>query len=221
MSFAGHDWRRVAATFLSGETPTFGTVLVAIVLKAYGAAALNWDPLTLRVQLREDFGTEIARSPYGKLMALINAMTTDTVYRSVPVFDTTVHALAGEPNDGMEELPGVDDVAWAVAEITMADPEAPRAPRGVVPWSTDIQGYVGLALDHEGIQGEPKVLFWARRSGSGAPVASDLATDPDFYNAAMGTAAAKATEVDGVIDERITVLVDHLSQIGVHPAEVA
>jgi len=221
MSFAGHDWRRVAATFLSGETPTFGTVLVAIVLKAYGAVALNWDPLTLRVQIGEDFGTEIARAPYGKMMALINAMTTDTVYRSVPVFDTTVHSLAGEPGAGMEELPEVDDVAWAVAEITMADPDAPRVPGSKVPWSVDIAGYVGLALDHEGIQGEPRVLFWARRRGSGAPTASDHTNDADFYNAAMGTAEAKAAEVDGVIDQRIAVLVDHLSQLGIEPAEIA
>jgi len=218
MSFAGHDWRRTAAQFLSGETPTFGTVLVAIVLKAYGAAALNWDPLTLRVQLSEDFGAEVARVPYGKLMALINVITTDTVYRSVPVFDTTVHALAGDPGNGMEEIPEVDDVAWAAVEITMADPEPPGIPGGRVPWSQDIAGYVGLALDREGISGEPKALFWARRRS--VPTASDQTENPDFYNAAMGTAQAKATEVDALIDHRIEVLVDHLAQLGVKPGEL-
>lgn len=218
MSFAGHDWRRHAATFFSGETPTFGTVLVGILLKAYGGASLNWDPLTIRVQIGEDFGTDVARVPYGKMMSMINVMTTDTVYRSVPVFDTTVNSLAGSPGDVMHDVPMVDDVAWAVAEITMADPEAPRIPGQKTPWSSDIAGYVGLALDHEGITGEPKVLAWARRRD--VHVASDQTQDPDFYNAAMGTAEAKATEIDEFVDHRIQVLVDHLSQLGIKPAEL-
>lgn len=219
MSFAGHDWRQQAAQYLSGEVPTFGTVLVGLVLKAYGGDALNWDPLTLRVQIGEDFKVDIARVPYGKMMSLINVMTTDTVYRSVPVFDTTVNSLAGSPGDQMDGVPAVDDVAWAVAEITMADPEPPLIPGQRIPWSPDIQGYVGVVLDHEGISGEPKVLAWAKRRGQ--KVASDHAQDPDFYNAAMGPSQAKATEVDEVVSQRIQMLVEHLGTLDIQPAELA
>jgi hypothetical protein len=218
MSFAGHDWRRQAAAFLSGETETFGTVLVGIILKAYGAAALNWDPLTLRVQIGEDFGAEVARVPYSKMMALINVMTTDTVYNSVPVFDTTVNSLAGSPGNQMDGVPGADDVAWAVAEITMADPDAPKDRGRQTLWSPDIAGYVGMVLDHEGISGEPKVLAWARRRGQ--KVASDHTQDPDFYNAAMGPSQAKATEIDEVVNSRVQELVQHLGMLGIKPAEL-
>jgi hypothetical protein len=220
VSFAGHDWRRQAAAFLSGETPTFGTVLVGILLKAYGVDALNWDPLTVRVQIGEDFGTDVARVPYGKMMSLINVMTTDTVYYSVPVFDATVHGLRGSPGTQMEEIPEADDVATAVAEIVMADPEPPKRPGQMTPWSPDIAGYVGLVLDHEGISGEPGVLSWARRRNSSAPLATNFSTDPDFFNAAQGPRQAKAAEVDEVVKSRVSELIRQLSSLGVEPARL-
>ena len=218
MSFTGQDWRRLAATFISGERPTFGTVLVGLLLKAYGAPALEWDPLTIRVQLKSDFGVDIARVPYAKMMALINVLTTDSVYRSVQAFDATVHAFAGRPADGMDGFPGVDDVAWACAEIAMADPEPPMQHGQKLPWSPAIQHYVGMALDHEGIAGEPKVLSWAQRRN--VHMASDQTGDPDFYNAAMGTAQAKASEVDGVVDGRVAALVHDLQELGIKPASL-
>lgn len=216
MSFASLEWRGVAAEFLSGSKTAFATTLVAIVVKSYGAEALNWDPLTRRTQISEDFKVELGRREFEALEGLINAMTTDTVYRAVPVFLKTVDALNHRPDDG--EVPDADDVAWAVAEISANDPNPEIPMQNGIPWSSDIRRTVGVVLDSEGILGEPQILKWAIRKNP--PAAEGKNDTVESFEDAMASAASKADEIDDDVDRRFEALIKQLELIGVHPKKL-
>lgn len=219
MSFASQNWRAKAAQYFSGKIPTYATTLVGILLRAYGAEALNWDPLTIRSQIKTDFGVEPSRRAYEKMMALVNAMTTDTVYRSVPVFDRTVNAMVDTPANEMDEVPGADDVAWTIVELLMADPEPPLIPGSKHPWSGDIARYVGVVLDNEGISGEPKGLEWALREDQ--PIAQSLSDDPTMHAGAIKAASSGVDEINHIIQKRVGLLLEHLQDLGIEPAPIS
>jgi hypothetical protein len=216
VSFASHDWRTKAADFLSGRKPAFATVLVGILLRAYGAEALSWDPLARRMQIEDDFGVELPRKEFEAIEALINAMTTDTAYRSVPVFHRTVQALNRQGLDDLDDMPDPDDLTWAVAELSANDPEPPLVPRTSIPYSDDIARYVGVVLDQHGVYGEPKVLRWADRTNP--PLATNLGDDPLMFEAAMESSALKADELESELQNRFRALLTQLQELGIEPA---
>lgn len=218
MSFSSRQWRQTAAGFFSGDKPGFATTLVGILLKAYGAECLNWDPTTRRIQITEDFGVSPGRLDAEAIEALINAMTTDTAYRSVPVFHRTVTALSRTGRDDIDDVPDPEDLAWAVAELAAADPEPPVIPGRDTAFSDDIARYVGVVLDHYGIRGEPGVLRWAYRRSQ--PVASDLSEDPDMFEAAMHSSAQKADEVDQALEKRFAALLRQLEEVNIEPGRL-
>jgi hypothetical protein len=212
MSQAGLDWRRNAAEFLSGARPAFASTLVAIVLKSYGAGAMNWDPLTRRTQISQDFGVDLGRREYESLEALINAMTTDTVYNSVMVFLRTVAALNRKALD-LDETPDADDVAWAVTEVVINDPEPPLAARAESPWGRDIARVVGYVLDSEGVLGEPQCLRFADREHQ--PLATDASNDVAAFEGAMASSAAHADELDADVARKMAALTQQLELLGI------
>lgn len=216
MSFASHDWRSKAAAFLSGDKPAFATTLVGILLRAYGAEALSWDPLARRMQISDDFGVDLPRKEFEAIEALINAMTTDTAYRSVAVFHRTVGALNRLGVDDLDDMPDPDDVVWTVAELGSNDPEPPLVPHTQIPYSDDIARYVGVVLDQHGVYGEPKALSWADRTNP--PLATDASEDPLMFGAAMESSAQKAEELDVELENRFRALLTQLRELGIEPA---
>lgn len=218
MSLASIQWRRRCAEFWRGEKPAFATTLVGILLKAYGGAALDWDPLTRRIQVREDFGIDVPRVETEAVEALINAMTTDTPYRSVAVFHRTVGGLNRAGLDELDDPPDPEDLAWAVAEIAASDPEAPTIPGHDIPYSPDIARYVGVVLDSYGVYGEPSVLKWAQRLNP--PLATDVAEDPLMFEASMTSSALKADEIESALARRFAALFAQLEEVGVSPAPI-
>jgi hypothetical protein len=218
MSHAAESWKAAAARFLRGEKPAFATTLVGILLRVYGAEALTWDPTTRRIQIQQDFGVDIPRLEADALEALINAMTTDTAYRSVAVFHRTVTALNRSGLDELDDVPDPEDVAWAVAELAAADPEAPKIPGSDSAYSGDIARYVGVVLDHYGVFGEPGVLKWAQRVNP--PVASDAGEDPLMFEAAMTASGFKADEIETELATRIAALLHQLRELDIEPAPI-
>ena len=218
MSLRDRDWRARARSFLSGQKPAFATTLVGILLRAYGADVLNWDPLTRRVQIQEDFDVVLQRREFEALESLVNAMTTDTAYRSVAVFHRTVQALNRTEIDDLDDMPDPEDVTWAVAEIGVNDPEPPMVPGSSIPYSGDIARYVGVVLDRHGILGEPRVLEWADRPNP--PLATEQSDDPTMFEAAMESSEQMTKELDDELERRFGALVVQLKELGINPSSI-
>lgn len=196
--------------FLSGERETFATVLLAGLMKAYGLEVLDWDGATIQLQVKEDFGVEIPRRVYDQIMALQNVLTTDAVYKQVPIFDETISAL-NRNGVGVEQgVPSVDDTAWAVAEIRLNDPDpATRSPDQ--PWGRDIQKYVRVVLDDEGFTRAPKILDFAADRLPGKEGMDDVT----MYAATWGVHQSKADEIDQWVESQAEKLISDLMELGI------
>ncbi len=194
----------------SGKREAFATTLLASLVQAYGIEVLEWDGLTIQLQVKDDLGIEIPRKIYDKLMGLITAMTTDSVYKDVPVFDEIVSALAGQGIGVEQDVPSVEDVAWAVAEIQLNDPEpVTRDPEN--PWSRNIGKYVRVVLDNEGFRIAPQILSFAPNRH----LPKEGMDDPSYYAGAWGAQQEKADEIDRWVENTLILLIQQLTSMGI------
>lgn len=204
-----------ARPFLSGAEETFATVLLAVLLKAYGVDVLNWDPITIEAEVRRDFGVEMPEAQYQQVMALINVMTNDSVYRSIEVFDRTVDAFC-LVHSGDQDMPTAEEVAWTAFEITMNDPDPyEQGENAEWPFSTGIAIYAGVVLADEGIKRKPKSLDFAIMP-EWAP--KGLGNDPAAFSDSFTGQANSADQVDAFVKDKFQKLTEHLSRVGTEPA---
>ncbi len=199
-----------ATEVLSGRKDAFATAVLGLLLKVYGQDLLSWDGQTIQLEVKDDFGLEMPRWVYDRLMALIAAMTSNQVFQDVPLFDETVSALAGKGMGYEQDAPPVEDVAWAVTEILLNDP-APAGRQPNHPWSRDIRKYVRAVLDDEGMPIAPKCLDFAGNN----TVPGEAQGDGSYYAGVYGVQAERANEIDAWIDERISLLLEQLAYVGV------
>jgi hypothetical protein len=204
------DFKDSAAKYFSGDIPTFATVLLSCLLKTYGLDVLKWDGLTIQLQVKDDFGVEMPRLVYDKLMALISAITTTHIYEDVPLFDETVSALCGRGFGEEEDIPAVEDVAWTIAELQLNDPE-PVGRHKDVPYGHDIRKYVEVVLADEGFSIAPRILGFAKTSN----VKAEGTGDTEMFAAAWGEKQAKADEIDKWVEDKVVILVQQLQTLGI------
>lgn len=194
----------------SGKREAFATTLLASLVKAYGTDVLEWDGLTIQLQIKDDLDIEIPRKIYDKLMGLITVLATDRVYKEVPVFDEIISALNGRGVSIEQGPPTVEDTAWAVAEIKLNDPEpVTRDPKD--PWSRDIAKYVRVVLDNAGYKIAPKILEFAPNR----PIPKEGMEDPSYYAGVWGAQQEKANEIDEWVENTVVVLLKQLLDLGV------
>lgn len=210
MATLTRDFREKATAYFSGKQEAFATTLLVALIKMYGLEVLDWDPLTIQLEVKDDLGLEMPRKVFDRVMALISALKTDAVYKDVPLFDETVNALAGDGVGVERGVPSVEDVAWAVAELEMADPE-PITRDSNNPFSRSVAKYVRVVLDDEGMYRAPKILSFA----ASRPIRKEGMDDKGYYAAAWGNADAKADEIDTWVEDRVVTLLNQLMELGV------
>jgi hypothetical protein len=217
MDQATQEFIRTAAGYLDGSEPAYATTLLGILLKAYGAEALNWDPLTIESQLKDDFGVELGDDPYEQLMALINVMATDSVYQSVTTFDATVsHLMALNSHD--VDAPNPYELAWAVFEILINDPDPHGAGDSVCPFCKDIQNYCGVILADAGFKKPPTTLSFAQMPKWATP---SLGNDPVMAEGANASEMATSEDVDRHVEHHAGQLIAQLKSLGIDPSSIA
>lgn len=199
---------------LSNED-TFGTTLLVIVIDRYGTEALSWAPLTLRMELEEDFGTKMPDPVFNRLMAAISVVTTDDFYKRLPVFVYLCNTLAGADTDPDEFDPADSkECAWGMTEAMLLSPPGQDDPE---PYTDEIRHYLGYILDEEGIREPPDLLRMAMRDtpGGGADYAGLDTTDPIMFAAGFEQAVDKSAEIKTMLEETLTELFEQLSVLPV------
>ena len=203
-------FKRRAVPFLNGEKPTFGTVLLSILMKAYGVGVLEYDGATIQMQVKDDFGVEMPRRVYDQLLAMITALTTDLVYTDVEIFDEVCNALCRKGLGSYRKVPPALDVAWAVTEIEIADP----APVGRDPknkWDDSIKRYIRVVLNDEGISFAPKTLEFVKS----LPPNTHETEDPAIFASSWLSKQEASDEVDAQVDELAQTMIRHLKEAGI------
>jgi len=75
MPILSRELKAAAQPYFSGDKESFATTLVAGLLRLYGVEALEWDPLTIQMEIKEDLGVDMPRRVYDKMMALVYQRT--------------------------------------------------------------------------------------------------------------------------------------------------
>ena len=156
------------------DPDVFATPAIAVLFDRYGGEALNWDPLTLNLRLKEDFRITPTQTLKDRVMAGSSVMTGDLFYTSLPVFSTVCGVLS---RDGYstEVLipPETDHMAWACLEARLLDSAYDPSRFG-----GNIAGYAGYMLSREGMYTPPAILSFAAYPED--PGLGDLEKDPEW-----------------------------------------
>lgn len=147
---------------------TFGTVLHACALRAWGSDIYGWEPETIALEFKDEWEVELPTASLDRLCALLAAVSSDAYYRDWAAFTFVNQVLCGHDGDVLEGADPllVAEAAWGVVEVRLND-STPS------PWGEEVSRYVGVLLDQEGFVAPPAILNFARLperyDGSDAP----------------------------------------------------
>lgn len=102
---------------------SYATTLLLCYMDAYGSEGLDWDPMTIRHEIEEDYGVKLPNKSFNKLMAAINIATTDQFYTSLPDFIDLCNVLSGDVLDPRWFDPAdPGECAWGMTEAMFISP---------------------------------------------------------------------------------------------------
>jgi len=119
------------------------TTLNAMVLSKYGEEALDWDPLTIQMEIQDDFGVAPAREVMDKICAMQVVMGSSAFFTRVDAFRNVVNAIAnGDPFFQIFTPLQAEEIALAVATVGMN--------RDMLPFSPSVRELVKISLKGDG-----------------------------------------------------------------------
>ena len=119
------------------------TVLNAMVLSKYGEEALDWDPLTIQMEIQDDFGVSPASEVMDKICAMQIVMGTGDFFGRVDAFRNVVNTIAnGQPFFQTFTPLQAEEIAIAIATVGMN--------RDMLPFAPAVQELVRLSLKGDG-----------------------------------------------------------------------
>lgn len=129
------------------------TVLNAMVLSKYGEEALEWDPITIQMEIQDDFGVTPASECMDKICAMQIVMGTGDFFQRVDAFRNIVNTIAnGQPFFQTFTPLQAEEIALAIATVGMN--------RDMIPFAPAVQELVRLSLKGDGYSEEqfPPIL---------------------------------------------------------------
>jgi len=119
------------------------TVLNAMILSKYGEEALDWDPLTIQMEIQDDFGVTPASEVMDKICAMQIVMGTGDFFGRVDAFRNVVNTIAnGQPFFQTFTPLQAEEIAIAIATVGMN--------RDMIPFAPAVQTLVKLSLKGDG-----------------------------------------------------------------------
>lgn len=133
--------------FIESEDPS-GLALKTICDKQYGEEWYDWDPVTVVMELKEDFHADASETAVNRLSAVQVLMTTGRFYQELDVFLSICNTLSsGSPSFEFFDPVTVPEAAWAVVEIGLM--------REPVPFSYSVRKYIKVILEQDGLLDDP------------------------------------------------------------------
>jgi hypothetical protein len=172
------------------------TALLVGLIDEYGTELFEWDPETLRLEIKSDYGVAISQDNMDKVQALITVLTTDMYYRNLEAFMHVTNALSHNgANFQAYDPPDVQEISWALAETALIDP-----PDKGTTFGPEIVSYMLERLKYEGFTKAPKIM--AAFSGEPAveeEVNSGLGDDEVVYHSYWDGQQRKRLDVEAYI----------------------
>lgn len=195
-----------------GDPQMFGTSLITLFVDTYGTEGFGWDPVTIQLDIEQDFGVDIPAVNFDRLLTAINLHNTNTFFTSVPDFLRTCVVLSGhQVSPQVMILPDAADLAWGITEALLIAPPDDEDENPFVP---EITAYMGHVLDSEGIINPPDVLRLATRDRELTDrVNYEYSEDPEMFSAINKMEGSKTDDINTVIKGRMQALVMQLQTL--------
>lgn len=119
------------------------TVLNAMVLTKYGEEALDWDPITIQMEIQDDFGVTPASEAMDRICAMQVVMGSGDFFGRVDAFRNIVNTIAdGQPFFQTFTPLQAEEIALAIATVGMN--------RDMIPFAPSVRELVRLSLKGDG-----------------------------------------------------------------------
>ena len=165
------------------------SVLLALVIKAYGTDCFNWEPAVLKAELNEDYDCDLTDLQSDKIQAAISVLTTDTYENSIIVFEATNYLFN-------HQLAHLDEMHPLEAEeliIGLTEAYIIRAEK--LTFSPEVRVYAGVVFQQYGFHKPPKLF------------PSALMQEKD------GNDKEKDEALQEIFNEKIKVIEDYLDNV--------
>lgn len=186
------------------------TVLNAMILSKYGEEALDWDPITIQMEIQDDFGTTPASEVMDKICAMQIVMATGDFFNRVDAFRNVVNTIAnGQPFFQTFTPLQAEEIAIALATVGMN--------RDMLPFAPAVQEYVRLSLKGDGYdedQFPPIFSCVFDRKPSGKAVREKLTDLLGRPEAELPTAADNnIANIDSMLRRRVVICLKQLDSL--------
>jgi len=186
------------------------TTLCAIVIDAWDADALQWEPEVLSDALVDLAKGPIPQINLDKIHALTAAITTSAFYDDVFTFSYVCNAIGGLDEKvffSVFDPPTPKEFAWAVCEVNLNNPVSKQSDA----FHPDVLTFMGLLLRESGLASPPQALSFVT-----VPLDNDpelLADDPVIYQAYHSLLQENMQDVDAYVKFRYRQLLAELKHL--------
>jgi len=163
---------------------TSATFLIALVRRDYGDEALDWDPLTLAMELQADYGVDVSSEGMNRIAAMQIVMTSNAFFNRVDAWSAICNTLpSGEPYFIAFDPVSVEELAATLAEVALN--------RDLLPFSYPIKQYIYAILQNDGFSEE----------NYPEPIKIALGSNPKREKVLNLESPANRDEVENYVDE--------------------
>ena len=186
----------IKSALLNPETSA--TLINAILTRQYGEQWLEWDPLTVYLEIKSDFRIDPPAEVLDRLAAIQVVMTSDAFFQRLDAFLPVCTTLStGEPSFSAFDMPTTPELAWGMAEVALL--------RDMLPFSYAIKGFIKQVLDEDGY------------TETNMPATIKIAFDPTptslEVKQTMLAGDLNKTNVEQYVDENLKDLISQFNQI--------
>lgn len=182
------------------DTDTPGSILLIICLDHFGTEFFDWEPDTLRLELKDELNADPSQVNYDKIWALVTYLTTDSFFQSLEVFIPTCNVLSNSEASFTDFDPAdTEEMAWAITELNLIDPIEKPAEQ----FSEEIKTYVSAQIQADGLVRLPPMLAWGRLEGEPEDRVTLMEDDPPMFNAVWDHQQKNQKAVLQYVDSRL------------------
>lgn len=185
------DRHQIKTAFES--TATEAVVLNELMMKLYGEEWLDWDPLTVYMQLRDDYNCEPSSESMDRLSALQVLQLGAEFFTSLDAFLAVCNSFnTGSPSFSVFNPITAAEAAWAVTEASLI--------RDLLPFNYSIRKYVETISKSEGLDLDEDSMAVLEHIVSAADPSSNVVRD--LYAEAAG-AIADIRGMNDYVDDQL------------------
>lgn len=192
---------------------TFATTLAAVVFDEFGTEAVEWDPDTVRLELRKMLNADVPQVNIDKLFTIFTILASNQFQQDPIAFNACCQAMSNDESSfNLFNPVSCETAAWGLAEATLNDPQNMEEND----FSLDVKAYIGVLLDVRGMTSIPQVMGFAIRTRNPMKNLEEYADDPRMFEGMLQNQLKTAESIDNYVLNRMNELFAELKELPLH-----